>query len=118
MICPNCRGVLDENGKCLGCGTVTKMKLGEGGIVMNAIPEEIVDKLAEVGNINAVSFEELKETMQNVNNSKKLPTEQFLIDSCKHCLDANGNRIVCNQSGVNTERFNIVCTYCSHKERR
>ena len=119
MVCPNCKGVLDESGKCIACGTVTKMKLEEGGVITNEIPDElIINKLVEIGNINASPIDDIKEAIQKINDAKKLPSEQLLIDGCAHCVDANGNKVICNKNGVNTERFSIVCRYCSQKEHR
>lgn len=40
--CPNCNGPLDDKGKCIVCGTSTKLDLSdEDGVVLNKIPEEL-----------------------------------------------------------------------------
>lgn len=40
--CPNCKGALDSNGKCMACGTVTELKLSaEDGQVLNKIPKDL-----------------------------------------------------------------------------
>ena len=40
--CKNCGGAIDDKGKCLACGSVNEMKLGnEDGVIKYGIPEEI-----------------------------------------------------------------------------
>lgn len=48
----------------------------------------------------------------------KMPTEQYLIDSCKHCVDAFALWVKCDVSGEVEEHYNTMCLYCSQKEKR
>lgn len=46
--CPNCGGVLDNNGKCLACGIVTELKLSsEDGVVITT-PKTLQQIIQEV----------------------------------------------------------------------
>ena len=49
---------------------------------------------------------------------EKFPYEQYLIDDCKHCVDAFGLWIQCDVSGEPVEHYNLVCVNCSKKEKR
>ena len=40
------------------------------------------------------------------------------ISKCQHCIDAYGIWVVCNKSGVETERYNLVCMNCKERGRK
>lgn len=112
--CPICNGALDENGKCLGCGTVTQMKVGADGVTLDKMPEELIDALCKAGESYPVNHDELTEALKQ----NKTIREKMLIDGCKYCLNACDRIVLCNKNGTPTKRFSIVCTYCSDKKSR
>lgn len=78
--CPNCKGALDSNGKCLACGTVTELKLSaEDGQVLNKMPQELIDALNNAPEEYAVSYSDIEKAQSRVLGNLK---------SCllvKHC---------------------------------
>ena len=46
--CPNCGGALDNNGKCLACGTVTELKLSSEDGVVIITPKTLQQIIQEV----------------------------------------------------------------------
>ena len=40
------------------------------------------------------------------------------ISQCQHCIDAYGLWIVCNKSGVETERYNLACMNCKARGKK
>lgn len=65
-------------------------------------------------------FQDIKETCQMTKTVElaKMPTEQFLIDSCKHCVDAYAMWIECDVTGEVEEHYNVICSFCPRKEKR
>lgn len=74
--------------------------------------ETIMSKAIDVDTSNLINYEKLSEF------NTKLPTEQYLIDSCKHCVDAFALWVQCDVSGEVEEHYNTMCLYCSQKEKR
>ena len=47
--CPNCNGPLDDKGKCIVCGTNTRIDLSnEDGMILNKLPNDVLKAMSQM----------------------------------------------------------------------
>ena len=98
--CPNCKGALDSNGKCLACGTVTKLKLSaEDGQVLNEIPKGLVSAI-QISKIKVYNQKTGELIMERDNPQLKITDENgvhFYNQPAVHLLDNKVEKITIDE---------------------